>query len=90
MLCALGAGLIRAGEVTARVDRAIQDTAARRGLRARSFTIPAGLFVRVDGGETGSTDDFAVAKGPGFRLDQVHASTRYWTGFARRRCRLLK
>lgn len=40
MLCALGAALIRAGEVTVRVDSAIQDAAALRGLRARSFTIP--------------------------------------------------
>lgn len=73
MLCALGAFLIRAGEVSARVDRAVEDAAARRGLRARSFSIPTGLFVRLDGATPGAAVDFATADGGPLRLDQVSA-----------------
>lgn len=88
MLNTLGTVLIRAGEVTAQVDRAIRDVAARCGLRARSFTIPSGLFVRVGGDQRAaeSSDDFAVAQGPAFRLDRFTPYTGACAGCGRRSC----
>ncbi|MFI9747696.1 threonine/serine exporter ThrE family protein [Streptomyces sp. NPDC052494] len=75
LLCELGSELLRAGERTAEVERALHDVAARYGMRARSFVVPTGLFVRVGGGPDGRGGelDFAPVEGPDLRLDQVEA-----------------
>jgi uncharacterized membrane protein YjjP (DUF1212 family) len=73
MLSLLGSFLIRAGEVTTRVNRGVEEAAARRGLKAQSFSVPGGLFVRVDGAAPGAAVDFATANAAPLRLDQVDA-----------------
>jgi uncharacterized membrane protein YjjP (DUF1212 family)/uncharacterized membrane protein YjjB (DUF3815 family) len=73
MLSLLGSFLIRAGEVTARVNSGVEDVGARRGLQAESFAVPGGLFVRVDGAAPGAAVDFAKANLAPLRLDQVNA-----------------
>ncbi|MGW6396097.1 threonine/serine ThrE exporter family protein [Streptomyces sp. NPDC055103] len=75
LLCELGSDLLRAGERTAEVEGALHDVAARYGMRARSFVVPTGLFVRVGGGVDGRGGelDFAPVEGSDLRLDQVEA-----------------
>ncbi|MFJ9824955.1 threonine/serine exporter family protein [Streptomyces sp. NPDC101160] len=75
LLCELGSELLRAGERTVEVERVIHDVAARYGMRARSFVVPTGLFVRVGGGPDGRGGelDFTPVEGPDLRLDQVEA-----------------
>ncbi|MFB7590137.1 threonine/serine exporter ThrE family protein [Streptomyces sp. NPDC056169] len=75
LLCELGSELLRAGQRTAEVEQSLHDVAARYGMRARSFVVPTGLFVRVGGGPDGRGGelDFAPVEGPDLRLDQVEA-----------------
>ncbi|QHF98041.1 MULTISPECIES: threonine/serine ThrE exporter family protein [unclassified Streptomyces] len=75
LLCAVGAEMLRAGMRTTDVEDRIREIAVRYGVRARSFIVPTGLFVRAGGGPdgTGGELDFAPVSGPTMRLDQVQA-----------------
>ncbi|MER5864936.1 threonine/serine exporter family protein [Kitasatospora sp. NPDC002040] len=75
LLCAVGVELLRSGARTADVELELRDLAARYGVRARSFVVPTGLFVRAGTGPdgVGGELDFAPVTGPDLRLDQVQA-----------------
>ncbi|MFI6324427.1 threonine/serine exporter ThrE family protein [Nonomuraea sp. NPDC050556] len=72
LLCELGSALLQAGETTEQVTDTLRDVAARYGVRARSFVVPTGLFVRV--GDWGDeVVDFLPVDNAQLRLDQVQA-----------------
>ncbi|WP_327090039.1 threonine/serine exporter family protein [Nonomuraea sp. NBC_01738] len=72
LLCELGGLLVSAGAITADVEGAISDVAARYGVRARSFIVPTGVIVRVgDGGD--EVVDFTPAIPDSLQLGQIQA-----------------
>ncbi|WP_460724483.1 threonine/serine exporter family protein [Nocardia heshunensis] len=75
LLSEFGAELLRAGKRTASVEVDLSEVAACYGMRARSFIVPTGLFVRVDqhSSEADGELDFALVNGPDLRLDQAQA-----------------
>jgi uncharacterized membrane protein YjjP (DUF1212 family)/uncharacterized membrane protein YjjB (DUF3815 family) len=71
-LCDLGGALLGAGEVSAAIGRTIAEVGSGLGVDARSFTVPTGLFVRVDVAGKPAAVDFGAAAAR-LRLDQVYA-----------------
>ncbi|MFZ3495972.1 threonine/serine exporter family protein [Streptomyces sp. 5.8] len=75
LLSELGAESLRAGKRTSTVEDELGEIAACYGMRARSFVVPTGLFVRVDpvSSPVDGELDFALVHGPDLRLDQTQA-----------------
>lgn len=82
-LCELGGALLQAGEMTSAVEETLSDVAARYGVRADSFVVPTGLFVRVGDGDAGVMDFLPVTDEP-TRLDQVQELYRLVARLRRR------
>ncbi|MFD5142252.1 threonine/serine exporter ThrE family protein [Streptomyces sp. NPDC058401] len=74
-LCELGVELLRAGKRTESVETDLAEVAACYGMLARSFVVPTGVFVRVEGLSPQAVGelDFVLLKGGDLRLDQAEA-----------------